>query len=320
MTAYAEGYEVLAAEDLIKDPQAVYQAWTNGTVVRSWLQQLLAKALKEDPELDGDHRIHRGLRRRPVDGRGGDPAAGARPGDRGGAVRPVPVPPGRLADHEGGGGAAQPVRRPRGQADQRVRIAGCTSATWDCRTSGHGRRSTWTSSRAAPYSSPRTATVRPISLRHCGIRRHWDPPGRLGRAAAAGGRRAGDHLDDRGERRPRARRRPGGLGGTRQQGAAEPLPRPVGARGARRAARGDVRARRTWRWCAGIPPSGGGTSTSSRPRGGPGSPACAPTTTRCCGSGPRCSRPLRRRATAATAAWPTPSTCGTATWPHTGRS
>lgn len=51
MTAYAEGYEMLAAEDLVKDPQAVYQAWTNGTVVRSWLQQLLAKALKEDPEL-----------------------------------------------------------------------------------------------------------------------------------------------------------------------------------------------------------------------------------------------------------------------------
>ncbi len=51
MTAYAEGYEVLAAEKLITDPQAVYQAWTNGTVVRSWLQQLLAKALKEDPGL-----------------------------------------------------------------------------------------------------------------------------------------------------------------------------------------------------------------------------------------------------------------------------
>jgi 6-phosphogluconate dehydrogenase len=52
MTAYGEGYEILAAEDLIKDPQAVYQAWTNGTVVRSWLQQLLARALKEDPGLD----------------------------------------------------------------------------------------------------------------------------------------------------------------------------------------------------------------------------------------------------------------------------
>ena len=49
MTAYAEGYDLLAAEELITDTQAVIQAWTNGTVVRSWLQQLLAKALKEDP-------------------------------------------------------------------------------------------------------------------------------------------------------------------------------------------------------------------------------------------------------------------------------
>jgi 6-phosphogluconate dehydrogenase len=51
MTAYAEGYELLAAEPLITDVQAVIQAWSNGTVVRSWLQQLLAKALKEDPGL-----------------------------------------------------------------------------------------------------------------------------------------------------------------------------------------------------------------------------------------------------------------------------
>ena len=50
MNAYAEGYELLAAEELITDTQAVIQAWSNGTVVRSWLQQLLAKALKEDPD------------------------------------------------------------------------------------------------------------------------------------------------------------------------------------------------------------------------------------------------------------------------------
>ena len=68
MTAYAEGYELLAAEPLITDTQAVIQAWTNGTVVRSWLQQLLAKALKEDPEFGRDLRLHRGFRRRTVDG------------------------------------------------------------------------------------------------------------------------------------------------------------------------------------------------------------------------------------------------------------
>ncbi len=50
MMAYAEGYELLAAEELIENTQAVIQAWTNGTVVRSWLQKLLAKALKEDPK------------------------------------------------------------------------------------------------------------------------------------------------------------------------------------------------------------------------------------------------------------------------------
>ena len=53
MMAYAEGYELLAAEPLITDTQAVIQAWTKGTVVRSWLQQLLAKALKEDPAFAG---------------------------------------------------------------------------------------------------------------------------------------------------------------------------------------------------------------------------------------------------------------------------
>jgi len=52
MMAYSEGYELLAAEPLIKDTQAVIQAWTNGTVVRSWLQQLLAKALAEDPSFE----------------------------------------------------------------------------------------------------------------------------------------------------------------------------------------------------------------------------------------------------------------------------
>lgn len=52
MHAYAEGYELLAAEKLIDNPQAVIQAWTNGTVVRSWLQELLAKALKEDPKFE----------------------------------------------------------------------------------------------------------------------------------------------------------------------------------------------------------------------------------------------------------------------------
>ncbi|WP_308014562.1 MULTISPECIES: phosphogluconate dehydrogenase (NAD(+)-dependent, decarboxylating) [unclassified Rhodococcus (in: high G+C Gram-positive bacteria)] len=49
MHAYAEGYELLAAEDLIEDVTGVVRAWTKGTVVRSWLLDLLVKALQEDP-------------------------------------------------------------------------------------------------------------------------------------------------------------------------------------------------------------------------------------------------------------------------------
>jgi 6-phosphogluconate dehydrogenase len=51
MQAYAEGYELLAAAEQVTDVPAVLKAWTRGTVVRSWLLDLLVKALDEDPEL-----------------------------------------------------------------------------------------------------------------------------------------------------------------------------------------------------------------------------------------------------------------------------
>lgn len=51
MQAYAEGYELLEAEDLIRDVPGVLRAWSKGTVVRSWLLDLLVAALEEDPAL-----------------------------------------------------------------------------------------------------------------------------------------------------------------------------------------------------------------------------------------------------------------------------
>jgi 6-phosphogluconate dehydrogenase len=51
MQAYAEGYELLDATELVTDVPAVLKAWTRGTVVRSWLLDLLVKALEEDPAL-----------------------------------------------------------------------------------------------------------------------------------------------------------------------------------------------------------------------------------------------------------------------------
>jgi 6-phosphogluconate dehydrogenase len=52
MQAYGEGYELLAAVDLIEDVPGVIASWTQGTVIRSWLLDLLVRALDEDPQLE----------------------------------------------------------------------------------------------------------------------------------------------------------------------------------------------------------------------------------------------------------------------------
>ncbi|QDO87146.1 decarboxylating 6-phosphogluconate dehydrogenase [Ornithinimicrobium ciconiae] len=53
MHAYAEGFELLTAKDTVKDVEGVFRAWTRGTVVRSWLLDLMVKALEETPGLEG---------------------------------------------------------------------------------------------------------------------------------------------------------------------------------------------------------------------------------------------------------------------------
>jgi 6-phosphogluconate dehydrogenase len=53
MQAYAEGYELLEAKDIVTDVPGVFRAWTRGTVVRSWLLDLMNKALAQDPDLAG---------------------------------------------------------------------------------------------------------------------------------------------------------------------------------------------------------------------------------------------------------------------------
>lgn len=53
MQSYAEGYELLERKDIIKNVQGTFHAWQEGTVVRSWLLDLLVKALEEDPGLEG---------------------------------------------------------------------------------------------------------------------------------------------------------------------------------------------------------------------------------------------------------------------------
>jgi 6-phosphogluconate dehydrogenase len=52
MQAYAEGYELLAATDIVTDVAGAFCSWREGTVIRSWLLDLLCKALNEDPGLE----------------------------------------------------------------------------------------------------------------------------------------------------------------------------------------------------------------------------------------------------------------------------
>ena len=54
MQAYAEGFEILKAkEELELDLQQISEIWRYGSVVRSWLLDLTANALKENPDLEG---------------------------------------------------------------------------------------------------------------------------------------------------------------------------------------------------------------------------------------------------------------------------
>ena len=51
MQAYAEGYELLTASDMAIDTDAAFRVWQKGSVVRSWLLDLLVLALDGDPGL-----------------------------------------------------------------------------------------------------------------------------------------------------------------------------------------------------------------------------------------------------------------------------
>jgi len=53
LQAYAEGFEALSAFPHAQlDLAAISKLWTNGSVVRSWLLELLVLALKAEPQLD----------------------------------------------------------------------------------------------------------------------------------------------------------------------------------------------------------------------------------------------------------------------------
>jgi 6-phosphogluconate dehydrogenase len=50
--AYAEGFELLETSEYVTNVPAVFRSWREGTVVRSWLLDLMDNALTADPHLD----------------------------------------------------------------------------------------------------------------------------------------------------------------------------------------------------------------------------------------------------------------------------
>jgi 6-phosphogluconate dehydrogenase len=52
MQAYAEGWELLEASDVVTDVREVFRSWQQGTVIRSWLLDLAVRALDQDEHLE----------------------------------------------------------------------------------------------------------------------------------------------------------------------------------------------------------------------------------------------------------------------------
>ncbi|WP_341868632.1 phosphogluconate dehydrogenase (NAD(+)-dependent, decarboxylating) [Microbispora triticiradicis] len=51
MQSFAEGWELLEASDVVTNVPDTFRSWRHGTVIQSWLLDLLVRALREDPDL-----------------------------------------------------------------------------------------------------------------------------------------------------------------------------------------------------------------------------------------------------------------------------
>ena len=114
---------------------------------------------RRGPGPEQDRRLRRGLRRGPLDRRGRHRERRRDPRDHRRALRPLRLPPGRLADDEGRRGDAQPVRRPRravvGPQGRRRRGRDRRRAVRD-REAGRRRRAPTRPGRARPPCTSRT--------------------------------------------------------------------------------------------------------------------------------------------------------------------
>ena len=86
MQAYAEGFDIFRNANSSELPEEqrfnfnlaeIAEVWRRGSVVSSWLLDLTAMALIEDPSSDELYRLRAGFRRRPLDHYGGYRGSGA---------------------------------------------------------------------------------------------------------------------------------------------------------------------------------------------------------------------------------------------------
>ena len=123
MQAYAEGFDIFKnatskelPEDIRYDLNLpdIAEVWRRGSVVSSWLLDLTAMALAENPTLVGIRRLRAGFRRRPLDDSGRARRSRAGGCADGGAVRALPFAPATHLRGEDAFRHAAEVRRTRG--------------------------------------------------------------------------------------------------------------------------------------------------------------------------------------------------------------
>ena len=301
MQAYAEGWELLQKVDLVDNVTEVFDSWRAGTVIRSWLLDLLVAALDED---DGDSTRSPGYAEDSGEGRWTVEAAidNAVPlhaitaalfarfqsrQDESPAMKAIAAMRNQFGGHavKAEETAESPPHHVGLTADAR-----CTSPTWRWSTSAPTRgRDRPRARRHGVHRPQRAGQDQPG--RGDRLRRHpVVAPGRERPAAGALRRRPGDRADDGRTRRPpgadRARDQPR----QGQPGTAQPRGRPAGARRARRSCARCCSRPTTSSWSRATRARGGGSSTICWWLGSRGSPASAPTTTGCSSSATACSK------------------------------
>ena len=112
MQGYAEGFELMAKSDYSLDLAKIADLWMHGSVVRSWLLELAAGALKEDPQAGPIERLRAGFRRRSLDDCGCHREGCAGPDADSGTFHAIPIAAKRVLCGKDAGRLAQCLRRP----------------------------------------------------------------------------------------------------------------------------------------------------------------------------------------------------------------